>query len=250
MIENTLVTKIIHLLRDMSSNKNEMDLIEVIDFSEFEFVPHWNKSYPGNLYNLKVHVHPSIFTKHIDQKGKFETSFGYRIRSIIDEDLFELAEVTLLPNIEKLEVSSFKISAIMTKWEEIDSQQAKLIEKLKQSSDSLDFQGIGNISRTILQNLANYVFDETVHIPADTARDLSKGKFKNQLTAYIEYNLSGRKNKKLRKFATSAIALVGDSIDLMNKTTHDLSAEKQFAEMCVHSTLSTIQIIKTIDNLS
>ncbi len=75
------------------------------------------------------------------------------------------------------------------------------------------------------------------------------GYFKNQLHTYIDTVLSGDSNREFRKLAKSSIEFVEDSIDVMNKTTHKLDAEKHLAEVCVIGTISAISIVKLIKQL-
>jgi len=115
---------------------------------------------------------------------------------------------------------------------------------------AIDFQGIGLISRTIMDKLARQVFDAEKHKPKDEKIQVNNGKFKNQLHSYIDKTLSGDSNKEFRKLARSSIDFVEDSIDFMNITTHKLDAEKHLAEVCAVSTISAISIIKLIGKLN
>jgi hypothetical protein len=99
-----------------------------------------------------------------------------------------------------------------------------------------------------MDKLARVVFKKEIHKPQDPKIEVHNGKFKNQFQAYFSFELKGSTNKELRTFAKTAIEFVEKSIDLMNKTTHLISAERHYAEVCVTSTLGIISLVKAIEN--
>ena len=98
-----------------------------------------------------------------------------------------------------------------------------------------------------MEKLADLLFDPEIHI--DPKLDLSKGKFKNQLHAFIQYQLKGKSNEELRKFAKNSVDFSRDAIDVIQKTTHKLDGQGYFAEICAISTISTINLLKTISEI-
>ena len=244
--EAPLVPKIKYVLKQISTQKSENYMIELINHSFFDFEKHWNNKEFPNAYNLKIYLTPDIYSKYYGMKKDIEEIIRKRIN---DSSELLVPELKLLPDYEKLELLSSEVKPIYTKWEQINSNQQKLIEILERSTDSIDYQSIGNTSRTLMDKLARAVFKVKLHKADDPTIELNNGKFKNQLNTYISCELKGKKNKGLRKVAESSMEFVSDSIDLMNSTTHKLNAERHFAELCVISAISAVSIIRIIDEL-
>ncbi len=245
--EGPKVQKLKYVLKQISKQKGESTLIELIDYSFFEFESYW--SYKGSAKDckLKIFLRSDIYAKNYDFKKDLQEIVKARVNNSTNDFCVILTEI--LPDYDKLEIISLEIKPVYTEWEEINLNQQKLIETLQRSNDSLDYQAIGNLSRTIMDKLARKVFNPDIHVAEDPSIELHNGKYKNQLNTYIYHGLQGQSNKNLRKLAQSTIEFVGNSIDLMNATTHKLNTEKHFAELCVISALSAINIIKTISDL-
>ena len=247
MNETIDIDKIVYVLRGLySGNPSESSLLNIIDFSTFEFEKTEHRVLAKIFYGLQVNVHVEldIYTKNHQIIEQME--------AVILNDLIKITDlvidkVKILPDYDKFEIINSEIKPVYTEWEEINRDQIQLINQLKTSTNSIDFQNIGNTSRTILQNLSKIVFKKEKHSPKDLTIDVSAGKFKNQLHSYIKVELSGDSNKELRNFAETAITLIERAIDLANNITHKLRAEKNFAEVCVVGTLSAISIIKSIE---
>jgi hypothetical protein len=247
MAELEIIDKLKYILiRISEENKNENELIELLNYSELKFKPHKNNEYLPNVFNFEIKTLPEIYAKNYNNITKYILLIKDRIsRStnlIIDV-------LTILPDYSKIELVHSTIQSIYTPWEEINQNQQKLITDLKRSSDSLDFQNIGNTARTVMNKIANEVFDSNKHKPKDINKEVHNGKFKNQLHTYIDTVLSGEANKEFRKLAETSIEFVERSIDVMNTTTHKINAEKHFAEVCVISTISAISIIKLVKEI-
>lgn len=244
--EAPIVPKIKYVLKQISKRKSETYMLEIINHSFFDFEKHFNNHHFPNAYNLKIYLTPDIYSKNYGMKKDLEEIIRKRIN---DSSELEVPELKLLPDYQKLELLSTEVKPIYTKWEEINTIQQKLLEILERSLDSIDYQSIGNTSRTLMDKLARAVFKTDLHKADDPTIELNNGKFKNQLNTYISFELKGKKNKVLRKVAESSMEFVSDSIDLMNSTTHKLDAERHFAELCVISAISAVSIIKIIDEL-
>jgi hypothetical protein len=244
--EAPIVPKIKYVLKQISHEKLEKYMLEILSHSFFDFEKHWNNQHFPNAHNLKIYLTPDIYSKYYGMKKDIEEIIKKRIN-----DSFELLvpDLKLLPNLEKLEIIASEVKPIYTKWEEINLIQQKLIEILERSNGSIDYQSIGNTARTLMDKLARAVFNSELHKPNDPSMELSNGKYKNQLNTFISTELSGKKNKELRKLGESSIEFVGSSIDLMNSTTHKLNAKRHYAELCVISAISAVSIIKTIHEL-
>jgi hypothetical protein len=238
--------KIKFIMSEISQKNNEIDLQEVIENSDFIFKDHWNQSTFPNAYDLQLNLSPEIFTNHNKKIIFFAAILKQRIN---DSSPFIIDDLKILPNYEKIVIHNSEISIVITDWEEINDFQKKLIEDIKKSNHSIDYQNIGNSSRTIMDKLARIVFDSKIHKAENPEIELHNGKFKNQLNTYITYVLKGKKNKELRQFSVTAIDFTEKAIDLMNTTTHKLDTEKHFAEVCVISTISVISLIKAIKEI-
>lgn len=245
MIAKSTNTKLKHILKEIALAKGESLHIEVINNSRFVFSEHLGLQHLSNVYNLKIYTIPTTFYKYFDLKDMFQKEIKNRINKSTN---YIIENVDWILDINKLEVNQIDVVLVKTEWEEINELQKKLIDTLRISNDSIDYQNIGNTSRSIMDKLAREVFDKEKHIPKDQSIEIHNGKFKNQLNTFVASKLAGKSNKELRKIAESCINLVSDSIDVMNKTTHKLDADKRFAELCVISTISVINTIKIISD--
>ncbi|MFN3793758.1 MAG: hypothetical protein ACK4RX_03755 [Chitinophagaceae bacterium] len=247
MVGNQVDNKLIHVLIEISKAKRgEENLIEILEHSILKFERHWNYEAFPNAYNLEILITPNIYAKNYHLKDVYTDLIKHRIN---DSSPLIIDKLKLLPDYDKLEIINSKVFSIITEWEEINELQYKLLESIKTSKTSIDFQNIGLISRTIMEKLASIVFDVNKHKPQKSEVSVKEGKFKNQLHTYIDTVLSGSQNQEFRKLAESAIDLVEDSIDFMNKTTHKLDASKHLAEVCIVSTITAISIIKLVSQL-
>ena len=243
--EASLFPKIKYVLIEIAEKNKETYMVEIINHSFFDYQESWNYGTSG-AHDIKILITPDIYGKHYNSKSDIEKIIKNRMVASTE---LNIAKVNLLPDYEKLELISSKVKPIYTKWEEINTGQQKLIETLKRSTDSSDYQNVGNTARTLMDKLARSVFNPDLHKSDDPTIELYNGKFKNQLNTYISSELKGKKRKDLKKLAISSIAFVEDAIDLMNTTTHKLSAEKHFAELCVIGAISAVSIIRTIEEL-
>lgn len=239
-----MIDKILHILKEISRKKGENDLYELIEQSEFEFSNHWNQRSFPNLYNLEIRTAPDLFTEHYDKQRFFENTLSERINNSTP---IQVHNVEIKPDYNRIQIINSQIELVQTPWDEINEHQKKLLDTLTKAKQSLDFQNVGLISRTIMEKLADLVFDPEVH--KEPSLDLNKGKFKNQLHAFIQYKLKGKANEELKKFAKNSIDFSRDSIDVIQKTTHKLDGQVYFAEICAICAISTINIIKTINDI-
>ncbi|WP_115460904.1 hypothetical protein [Winogradskyella aurantiaca] len=245
MIGKSTNTKIKHILKEISKALNETLHCEIIDNSRFVFKEHWNHRQFPNAYDLKIYTIPSIYYKYFESKYLFEKETKERINKSTD---YMIDSIDWILDMSKLEVNQIDVVLVKTQWDEINELQKKLVDSLKKSVDSVDYQNIGNTSRTIMDKLAREVFIKEKHVPNDPKIEVYDGKFKNQLNTYVATELKGKSNKELRKVAESSINLVSDSVDVMNKTTHKLDADKRFAELCVISTINVINVVKIVSD--
>lgn len=199
-----------------------------------------------NTFVLKLITDPDIYKKNFKrlskiEKGIIDNLFKFK-RMVISSTLFE-------PNLNKFEISHNRYIPIITPWDDINKDQSTLIEQFKKARNSLDFQNIGNTCRSIIQKLADHVFEPIKHTPTENI-DVSKGMFKNRLHSYIKKELEDKGFKEIKNYSLELINLSEKAIDISNKTAHALNADSFIAESCIIGTISTINIIKIIDNNS
>ena len=246
MKESQEIKKLKYLLKQISKQNSEKDLDEILCYSEFNLIDHWGQRSDPNLYNLEIKINPEVYAKNYNNISRYEGILSKRIN---DSSELTIDKLEILPNYEKLQIINSEIFPVITEWEEINQYQKKLLEDFERSTDSIDFQNLGNTARTIMIKLAREVFDPKKHTPIDSSKEVNNGKYKNQLHAYIDKVLSGAQNKEYRKLAESSIEFVERSIDFMNTTTHKSEAKKHFVEVCVISTMNAISIVKLIKEL-
>lgn len=234
--------KVKYLLVEVLKQKDKDSLIRIIKNSYFQFEQEDSVMGLEGEINLHIKVTPHIFTKYLDCWKNYEKEFKYYFNMILE---FPVAAVVVKPDYDKLLSLNNEIIPVTTPWEEINNYQIRLIENLSASQDPIDFQNVGNTSRTILDKVAREVFSPKIHM-SKFGVDVSNGQFKNQLHTYIAHVLAGKRNKEFRKFAETSIEFVKSAIDMMNSTTHKHHAELHFAELCVISTISAVNVIKTL----
>jgi hypothetical protein len=242
------IQKIIFLLRDVyQKSVNDTWLIQIITFSTFELKEHWNKTLSPDwlVFDMDVHLNHDIYSTHYSSIEVISRKFKNDINKISE---LTIDKLRILPDYEKMAIVNSQIKPVYTKWEEVNLDQVKLINLLKTSSDSFDFMNVGNTSRSILLKVSNLVYDHSKHKPNYPKIDVGQDKYKNRLHSYVKAELSGESNRELRLFAESAIDTIESSIDLANALTHKTESERIFAEVCVIGTISTISIIKLIEN--
>ena len=236
--------KIIFALRSIYKNDlNKRWLSDLVTFATYEFEKHPNLTLSPEMkaFNITMHVDLDIYSKHFYSITDLSEIIRQDVQKI---STILIGHVKIIPDYDKIQISTSEIRPVFTEWEEINSAQVKMIEELKTSSDTFDFQNIGNIARTIFKKLSTLVFIAEKHTPTDKSVNVSADKYKNRLVYYIKAELSGDSSKQLRHFAEAALNIVDTVIDLTNNVTHKLDSEKEIAEICVASTVSAINIIK------
>lgn len=192
--------------------------------------------------SLTIIVDPEVFKKYSGMITRFKPSISKSYTQVSGE---RLSSVDVFPDLEKFHILKNSITPVLTPWNEINQIQTRLIEQLRTAKQTIDFQNIGNSSRTLLQKLAGLVFKPDRH-KAEENIDLSEGMYKNRLHTYIKVELEGKENKELRSYATSVITTAEKSVDLANKLTHDLNASMMMAESCVISAVTVVGLIKLV----
>jgi hypothetical protein len=241
--------KLKFLVAEICKEKNVPTALKIIENSECEFKQIGSAQifHPAN-FEVIFHLNPSIFVKIIDRTTDLSDILLLYFQKVSENSERRIDRVIIKPDYNRINVLNSNISIVETPWEEINKLQKEIIEKIKSADTILDYQNIGNSSRTIMDKIARIVFNPDKH-KAPKNVEVNNGKFKNQLHTYIKTNLAGEQNKEFRSFSTDAISFTESSIDLMNQTTHKLDVQKHFAEVCVISTISVISLIKAINEL-
>lgn len=238
--------KIKFVVKEICEKGNDHLTVKFIQNSEFEFTNHWNHRTFPEAYNLNLKVNPTFFTENYSDINRMAGLIKHFINTSSE---LKIDRISAKPDYEKVSVLNSEISIVETPWDEINSLQKQLVDQIKISVNSVDFQNIGNTSRTLMDKIARLVFDPKIHKPSVKNIDVSNGKFKNQLYTYISETLTGQHNKELRQFTKSAVDFTENAIDLMNQTTHKLDVKKHFAEVCIISTISIVSLIKAINEM-
>jgi len=172
-------------------------------------------------------------------KSSFKTSIEANSRFLISILEFEIDyDSVVIPNLS--------IIPVKTEWKTINDVQNELIQKLQSKNTEIDYPNIGNTARTAMLLIADEVFDPTKHI---STHSVEKSDYKNRLYAYIQEELKGREFKEYRNLAQTAVDFMENSIDILQKITHNTDSKYYLAEMCVTSTIATISIINMIKNI-
>ncbi|OQC00248.1 MAG: hypothetical protein BWX78_01321 [Firmicutes bacterium ADurb.Bin099] len=129
---------------------------------------------------------------------------------------------------------------VETGWDRIDRKVYKMRKDLLSAHDEEDFQKIGLLGRETLISLAQEVYDSTLHKTEDGVQP-SEADSKRMLDAYLNYELKGDTNERIRKFAKAAI-------DLANNVVHDRTASRKEASVCLISVTSVVSIIKVLQD--
>ena len=216
---------------------------EFLIHSELFISDDWTYGIKRGLYVLTIKVDPEIYKVNQKYIKQFSDTVASKLMSFTG---LSITKIETTPDLDKFQILNNRITPIVTPWEDINKEQNNLINQLRTAVKTQDFQNIGNSSRTTLQKLANIVFDPLRHIPPNETINVSNGKYKNQLHTFIKSELNEGKFKELREYAESVVTTAEKSVDLANKLTHDLNAEKLMAESCVLSVISVIGIVKMI----
>jgi len=236
-VDDKIHQYLIHLFDDTETEHihnflKDSELFEERDYSSM---------YPDAI-KLKIIIHPENFKKHNKSIPFIKMAVQAKYIEITQ---LRVTSIIVFPNLKKFQIIHNRYTPIETPWEEINIHQDIIIEQLKTATETIHFQNIGNTGRTIMQKLANIVFNPQKHKAPENI-DLSEGKFKNRLHTYIKVELGGNENKEVRDFALSVIDTAEKSIDLSNKLTHSLNGDSFIAESCLVSTLSALNLIKII----
>lgn len=129
-----------------------------------------------------------------------------------------------------------------TGWDRVDRTIYEMKKRLSSATNEEQFQAIGMLGRETIITIAQQVFNKDVHKTED-GTEPSNTDAKRMLDAYLNYELASPSNERIRKFAKSAV-------DLANHLTHDRTATKRDASMCLVSVTAVASLIKIIQDNS
>lgn len=241
--------KIKFVVKEILKEKKILTALNILENSELNYKQISSKqvNQPAN-FELLFDLKPTLYVKLIDRLDNLSDIILFYFQKVSDNSEINITRIIIKPDYKKINILSSNISIVETPWSDVNNLQNEIIEKIKSSNTILDFQNIGNSSRTIMDKLARIVYDPDKHKAPQNIK-VNNGNFKNQLHTYIKANVGGEQNKEFRRFSLNAINFTESSIDLMNQTTHKLDVQKHFAEVCVISTISVISLIKAINEL-
>jgi len=220
-------------------------IVKILRASKFHAHITHHRNYSIQALDLKILVEASLFVSYFESMETLSKMLHKIVNQFTRE---QIVDVKLEPDYDSFEVSDSEIRPIKTKWAEINAFQVKLVDQLRRSDESIDFQNIGNTARHTLVKLSDEVYIDEKHNPRDSKIIINDGAYKNKLHSYIKSELVGTSNDELRKFAIASIDLMEKSIDLANKLTHKDEAQRAYAEVCIIGTIGVIAIIKSVDN--
>lgn len=242
-----MIEKIRYIVKEICQVNKDFACAEVIQKSEMKAVARPTRHrWDPEIYHLTFLVNPGTYIKYATDMSRITGNIKHYFNISADWNRLRVEEITITADYDKVNILNTEIILVETPWEEINNLQRKLIGLMQGGNDSIDFQNIGTTSRTILDKLARTVFKPGIHI-APTGIDVSNGKFKNQIHTYLVHRLRGGENEEMRAVIISAIEFAENSVDLINQTVHKLDVKKQFAEVCIISTISVINLIKSIE---
>ena len=238
-MDEKLYQYLIHLL-DTDATP---DLKEFLMHSDI-YVERIYRSGYENPEVLHFIVNPETYKKYQEEIQNFKYAIIKKVNQFPKK---HIVDTKFYPNLKIFQIVNNSFKPILTKWDEINTDQSLLINQLRTAKEKIEFQNIGNTARTIMLKLSNHVFDPTKHLASEDI-DISVGKFKNRLHAYIRFELgNGETDALLKRYALSVIDSTEKAIDLANTLTHDLNGNSLIAEFCVIGTLTAISTIKLIE---
>lgn len=238
-----LPEKTFQYLVELFDDDTTRHIHDVLTHCENEISDNHLSRFKGNLWTIKLH--PTFYKKYNSQKREICNQIIIKLQDLPNKNI---SDIQIVADLDKFQILSNSYQIVESPWEEINSIQQTLLAQLKNANTTVELQNIGNTSRIVLQKLAELIFDPTIH-KAPQGVDLSSGKFKNRLHSIIKVAFSDKQFKELENYAAALIETAEKSVDLNNKLTHDLNANKLMAELGVISVLNVISIMKIIQTL-
>jgi hypothetical protein len=125
-----------------------------------------------------------------------------------------------------------------TGWTRVDRGIEKMREALERARDEEDFQSVGHLGREALISLAQAVYIREKHPPLDGVEP-SMTDAKRMLDAFIDVEIAGDTNERLRRHARSAV-------DLASELTHKRTATFRLAALCAEAVSSAVNQVAIV----
>lgn len=135
----------------------------------------------------------------------------------------------------------FEQNAEPTGWIRVDHSIEEMKSRYKAADTEEKYQAIGMLGRETIISIAQQVFIKSKY-PSTDGTDIGPTDAKRMLDAYITRELSDE-SEKIIKYAKSAV-------DMCNQLTHDRSATKRAAAICIVGVSSIAALIKEISETS
>jgi hypothetical protein len=195
-------------------------------------------------FEFTFQVPAQTFKKYVDQHNSF---MGILKDGLHKYHQYDSVLVHLTADWEKLEVVSTEIKPVLTPWQEINEMQDAIVSQIHTAGETISFQNVGNTARHLLRKMADMVFEEDKHTPADNKYDLRPDSYKNRLWAFLLYKIpSSATGDAVRAYAKSLLETTDKAIDLSNSVTHALNADAFLSQSCAVSALTTVHFIKLV----
>lgn len=128
----------------------------------------------------------------------------------------------------------------LTGWDRVDRSLFEMKQRIVVATNEEQFQAIGMLGRETIITVAQQVYNSDIHKTQDGIEP-SETDAKRMLEAFLCSELQGASNERTRKFAKAAV-------DMANHLTHDRTATKRDALMCLTSVNAVASLMKTIQN--
>lgn len=209
-----------------------------------KLIPEVNEEYIQRRREIKRHLDkigiedPNPFGNlwawyHRWKEGDLPT---YSSRRVYIAELYQPLEDTLTLLLD--DSQNLQIEVEPTGWPRVDRGVEKIVQALLNASNEEDFQTVGLLCRETIISLAQAVYDPSKYLPLDGVIP-SEADAKRMLEAFIAYELPGKGNEELRKFAKAAYQL---AVSLQHRRT----ANFKDAALCVEATRALVNVVAII----
>ena len=128
---------------------------------------------------------------------------------------------------------------IPTGWANIDKSINLILASYRSSSEIIEFNGVGNMLRKLMKDLAELVYIDEIHRPSGVSEPIQASKYKNRFLAYFAKSFPTESNDEYRDLAKKAA-------DVADKVSHSVDSKYKL-ELAVECTLFLVKIVKIAD---
>ncbi|MDO4845122.1 MAG: hypothetical protein Q3977_00760 [Oscillospiraceae bacterium] len=126
-----------------------------------------------------------------------------------------------------------------TGWKRIDKAIEEMQNRFLVADTVEKYNAIALIGRQVEIQIAREVYKPSIHGTMDGDIEIGNADAKRMLQAYLKHELGN---------SEKAIKMARASIDLCNQTTHDFSATKRNALLCISAVKAIASMIKSIED--